>query len=287
MYCKKCGNKLPDEARFCKKCGNKVKKDSSLGVEEHSASNANDGNHVDKYDGNKRDNKKNNKKKKKGWKIVFWIILVVVLLGALVIVLDYMGLVRIPTPEMVKKKEIRKEIEEQVDKVIADIEIEHPDAADYYDKNAEIVDVIEAQESNLVQSEEEVGVSMTDRGFDEYPIWSEYSMEGEYYTATELSGSSEQHPIYQTYYVSANNELWTIFVINGSVMANPVSYNMQSGLGVQVIFSESNVITSYDSVTNKFYETIPNETELLVKVVEEINATTLDVLSSEEIDKYE
>ena len=83
--------------------------------------------------------------------------------------------------------------------------------------------------------------------------------------------------------ISSNEELWTIIVLNGCIMANPVSFNVESDLGVQLIIAESDVISCYDSQTNMFYETIPNETELIVKVVDRIDAETLDSLTVEVI----
>lgn len=66
-------------------------------------------------------------------------------------------------------------------------------------------------------------------------------------------------------------------------MANPVSFNAESELGVQLIIAESEVISCYDSQSNMFYETIPNETELIVKVVDRIDTETLDRLTVEVI----
>ena len=73
--------------------------------------------------------------------------------------------------------------------------------------------------------------------------------------------------------------------MKGSVIANPVGYNMESNAhGAQLILSESEVITSYDSVTNSFYESIPNESELIVKTVNHIDAETLNSLTVEDIE---
>jgi len=163
--------------------------------------------------------------------------------------------------------------------------VESTDADEFYEQNSHIISTVDVNNSDVVQTETELCENLAVRGFEDYPVTTEYSMNGEYFDATTISeASSEKHPIYQTYYVTANGEVWTIFIINGSVMANPVSYNMQSGLGVQVIISESETVTSYDCTTNKFYETIPDKSELFVKVVEEINAETLESLTFEVID---
>lgn len=75
-------------------------------------------------------------------------------------------------------------------------------------------------------------------------------------------------------------------MINGSVVANPVSFNIQSELSVQVIISEKDTVTSYDSTTNKFFETIPDESVLLVITVDRIDAETLNSLTIGEIDNH-
>lgn len=111
-------------------------------------------------------------------------------------------------------------------------------------------------------------------------------MDGIYSDATTISDSSStKHPIYKTSYVTEDDDLWTVYVIDGDIMAKPVSYNMQWPFGAQIILSESEAVTSYDSVTNQFYKTIPNESELLVRVVEKINADTLEKFEMGDVDE--
>lgn len=165
-------------------------------------------------------------------------------------------------------------------------EVTPPDADAYYKQNATVVAETDAKSSDRVQTEAEVYSSLAGRGFTGYPIVSNYSMDGDYYDAAAISqSSSDKHPMYQTYYTTSRGEFWTIFEINGVVMANPVSYNMQSGLSVQVMISETGTVTSYDSTTNKFYETIPNESSLIVKTVGRIDADTLENLTYGAIDE--
>ena len=68
-------------------------------------------------------------------------------------------------------------------------------------------------------------------------------------------------------------------------MANPVTYNFESENEVQLVLSEDEKINGYDNYTGKFYETIPDENALIVKVVEAIDKETLDRLTAEEIEK--
>lgn len=157
------------------------------------------------------------------------------------------------------------------------------DVEEYYNERSEIIASYSAKTSDNVQSEKQAIEDISGRGFEQYPVSYDYSIDGEYVKEQEASDTEEEHPIYQTYYTSANGELWTIIVMNGSVIANPVSYNMQSERGVQLVIAESEIITGYDSSNNMFYETIPDESELIVYVVDRIDAETLDSLTVEVI----
>jgi hypothetical protein len=157
------------------------------------------------------------------------------------------------------------------------------DVKEYYKENAEILAEYDAKTSESIQSEKQVSDDLSERGFTQYLVLYEYSIDGTYVKEQVARNNKKQHPIYQTYYISQADEIWTIIVINGQIIANPVSYNMQSERGVQFIVSESNVITGYDSSNNMFYETIPNESTLMVYVVDKINAETLEKLTVEVI----
>ena len=157
------------------------------------------------------------------------------------------------------------------------------DVKEYYKENAEILAEYDAKTSKSIQSEKQVSDDLRERGVTQYLVLYEYSIDGTYVKEQVTRNNKKQHPIYQTYYISQADEIWTIIVINGQIIANPVSYNMQSERGVQFIVSESNVITGYDSSNNMFYETIPNESTLMVYVVDKINAETLEKLTVEVI----
>ena len=294
MFCKYCGSKLSENAKFCKKCGKEVK------IQENILENSNVENADNEIVDNSKDNKdnKNNKNKKdkkdkkdkkkrsfSGIMVKLFILLIILLM--IVILLDYFGIIQFSDDETKKNENLKERIEESVDFDVDDVQIEHPDADSYYEQNAELISSYSVTESKDIHTEKSVEQLLTERGFIDYPILADYTIDGIYYDASETTGSEEKHPMYQTYYVSSNNELWNIIVVNDSVMANPLSYNMQSELEVQILFAESNVVTSYDSVTNKFYESIPHESELIVKVTEKIDATTLEKLSIEVIEKYE
>lgn len=179
-----------------------------------------------------------------------------------------------------------EDLDKEIEKALLELEAMRSDADSYFQNNSSIVSEIEADFSDNVHTEAETYSNLAGRGFTEYPIETEYSMTGEHYEPEVISDTStSKHPYYQTSYVASNGDVWTIFEINGVVMANPVSYNVQSERDVQLIISESETVTSYDNRTNKFYETIPNESELSVKAVSRIDAETLENLTFGEIDK--
>ncbi len=157
-------------------------------------------------------------------------------------------------------------------------------ATAYYKNNADLLEIIKAGESDDVLNETEAKTFLDGRGFGDYAITYEYSIAGNRTEETELTeDSASKHPMYQSIYVSKNEEAWIIYVINGSIFAYPFSFGLESDLGVDLIFSESSTLTSYDDATNQFYVTIPHASEMIVKTVETINAETLDNLTIEEI----
>ena len=164
---------------------------------------------------------------------------------------------------------------------------ENPSEADeYYWNNSEVLAVINAKESTNVVGEAEAITLLQERGFVDYPVTYEYSLDGEYLDEMEASNASmDKHPTYSTYYLSQDKELWSIFIIDGMITANPISFNLNSNLNTQLVLSEQAEVMSYDSATNQFYLTIPKESAIIVKSVDKIDAETLDKLTVEEISK--
>ncbi len=158
------------------------------------------------------------------------------------------------------------------------------DPDEYFEQNATLVEKWSAAESETAKDEASACRDLEDRGFSQDPLKAEYSISGEYAGTQEASpDSSEKHPIYQKSYVNSSGELWTLIMVDGSVIAYPVSYNVQSGADVRLVISESEEIVSYDSRENAFYRTVPDPSALTVKVVDRIDAAALDRLTVEEI----
>lgn len=166
--------------------------------------------------------------------------------------------------------------------------------ADYFASNSSsgIIESIPATKSLEVPTEAAVKGILENRrlrNIDEngnpiYPITYDYNMSGEYVGDTDISGSpTEKHPMYQTFYQSKAGEMWVIYVVNGEVFANPLSFNFgTTGLDAEVLVieeSNSGKLTSYYGGTNSFYVTIPKDTAVFTKAVEEITADTLDKIT--------
>lgn len=292
MYCKKCGAKLSENAKFCKNCGEPVSGNKLLKEE----------NIVEKIDEKKTEeisSKDNNeeigetkKVKKRGWfsrlvgfvfKMILVMFIILVLIVAIVLLLDKFKIVDFDK-YFENANNSREVILEGNILDDEDYEIETPDADSYFENQAVVIEKIDATQSKKVQNEKNITYDLSERSFNAEDITTHYSMSGEYYDDVSVNGElDEEHPAYQLLYISSNNELWTISIINGSIMATPITYNMQANESKQYIISESEYVTSYDVTTNTFYVTKPNDSVLNVLVVDRIDSDTLDALTTEVI----
>lgn len=312
-FCGKCGSKLDEQTGKCPNCD--IENESS--VQNKSAPTDNDdikqtadGSGIsdkksddkkksseEKKNHGKKDKKASKKEGRKVKKFFLKFLITVLILATLtavsICVLSYYGAVDVPAADAalakigVKKKHVDEDETppEEQDKhsggdETKETEDEQTNADDYFENNSKVISEIDVNDSYAVSSESETFENLTERGFTTSPITAEYSMDGQYYKASEISKySSSKHPIYQTYHVTESGNVWTIFEINGVIMANPAFYNIDSDADVQLIVSESDAITSYDAKTNKFYETIPDKSALTVRKVERIDAETLEKLT--------
>lgn len=155
----------------------------------------------------------------------------------------------------------------------------------YFWSNSKVISVIDASKSKELYSEKQVISLLKARGFGDYPItYDSYSTSGEYVDSLEVTKKSNQkHPMYETIYISEKGVVWNIYVINGSVFANPASANTEAELEAQVLYSEAETLTSYAVEGNKFYVTIPYESFIILKQVEKIDVARLDKIEYEEI----
>ena len=156
---------------------------------------------------------------------------------------------------------------------------------EYYEDNSEeIVSVEAVEENDSVFSEKEAIKFMSERGFTEYPLKYDYSIDGTYTDETEASiESDEKHPMYMTYFIAEDGAVWSVFIVGRTIAANPASYNLESDLESQVLVSETDTLTSYTEMGNKFYQTIPKESAVKLKVVDQITSQKLNDLTYEEV----
>lgn len=160
--------------------------------------------------------------------------------------------------------------------------IEYPDVRAYFEERAEIISVTPVKDSENTLSEQNAVEELKSRGFTDYPVTSDYSVEGEFTDSVVVSDdSSAQHPMYRTYYMSSEGELWSIALVDGKLTATPSSYNLSHTGGVPIEVSETGKIASYDLSTNSIYLTVPFDTTIDVRVVDRIDSATLDSLDLE------
>jgi hypothetical protein len=166
------------------------------------------------------------------------------------------------------------------------VPIKRVSAEEFYDQNAQVLEKIKVDDSVLEQNVSQIYDHLTNSGFADFPIKSVYSTDGKLFVEAKevLRTSEEKYPVYETHYVTSNGELWTITIVNDSITAYPVSYNLQSTRHAELIFSEHETITVYDGATNQFYETIPDDSVLIVIVIEEITTDALEYYTVEVID---
>lgn len=157
-------------------------------------------------------------------------------------------------------------------------------AREYYENNVELLEVIEAEGSGGVLDEAEARAFLEGRGFGGRAVTYKYSITGQLFDETAIEEvTSARHPMYRTVYASANGDVWLVYVINNSIFAYPFSFNLESDLEAELIFSESDTLTSYDCESNQFFVTVPHASEMIVRTVDAVNAETLDSLTVEEI----
>lgn len=167
-------------------------------------------------------------------------------------------------------------------------EAEPVNAVEFLKTKGKVTSVVDVKTADSVYSESSVINDLQSRGFDSYPINSEYSMDGEYYDSAEVSSESDdRHPMYETYYLSPDNNLWIIYAVNDAVFAMPVDYNLDHQDNAPFVVTESNEIVSYDSYTNKFYTLLPNADTFRIIKADKIDTEILNKLTAEGLDSYE
>lgn len=161
-------------------------------------------------------------------------------------------------------------------------EEEKIDAITYYNKYSKVINTISLEKTADMMSEEEAYNLFQSFGFTECIIVSEYTETGEYTGSNEIIPfSSNKHPVYRSDYVDEKGNIFEIYLIDGFLMTNPVSFNSKTEANIKVVVSSAKTLKSYDSETKTFYETMPKNSIIRVQEVSDSYIETLEKLAFE------
>lgn len=216
--------------------------------------------------------KKKEKKKHTGLLIAGIAAGVLVLTFGILTLLQALGAVNIPL--------LRKMLgQEESREVPAEYLAEAPDAESYYRERGEIRGRADAKKSDAMTESQAVRF-FRGRGFDQQPVTYEYAMDGTYADPAEADErGAKKHPMYEAAYTSSYGIVWNLYLINGRIFAEPVSFNAERYYAPILMLSETDTLTSYDAASGAFYETAPDSSVCRVRRVDRIDADALDQLS--------
>lgn len=294
-YCGKCGSKLDKKTGLCPNCDdNQIRsrrhQNEKFKVTDNNSQNRRNNHQNDDHRSGRYEKRTSFGSRLRRFvvRLIASLMLVALLVLGVITSLVYLDIVHFPAIETIlyetgikhDKGESGDFDEESIN--LEDYKVEAPDAEKLFQDNSKIIEIVNAEDSTRNLTEADLIKTLSERGFNEYPVTTEYNMQGDYEEPKSvLSSSSDKHPLYETSYINSSNEYWIITIVDGDLTAIPISFNMQSTSNTSIIISESETITSYDSSTNKFYRTIPNTSVLTVKIVDRINSDTLDSLTIE------
>ncbi|MEE3343097.1 MAG: hypothetical protein VZS44_03305 [Bacilli bacterium] len=208
--------------------------------------------------------------------ILLYIVLIIILF--IIIFLDYNKYIKSNSNDNKKidNKVNNNGIEEENNEISDDIK--ETDTYKYYEENSSSIEkVMDAKNEEYSFSEKEAKMILEERGFKNYPINYDFSLDGEYVDETEVDPSSnKKHPMYLTNYQSKDGSIWTVYLISKSIFAYPASYILNNSPNIEILLSETSTITSYDSETNAFFVTIPNGKKTKGITIEKITSSSLD-----------
>ena len=161
------------------------------------------------------------------------------------------------------------------------------DVEKYFNANTKVLSVVSFDKAVDVKTGKETDALLTGRGFDQYFTLSDYDDGGNPVDETlEVGDSTKKYPVYNTLYMTDNDEMWNIYVLNNEIMAYPITYNVEYDAEVYVIFTESDSMVSYDFYSKCYYETIPKDKTAILIKVDKITADEISSWNAERIVKY-
>lgn len=202
------------------------------------------------------------------------IIILIIVAVIVMVVLFFIHKNNTPSPEAIIPKDTQTTY------------VEYPDVDKFFNDNSDVQQIVAVSDSSDVLTEKEVIKDIEKRGFTDFYVTTEYDMNGNYYEAEEIaSEGNDKHPIYNAVCTTPSGDIWELSYVNNQIIATPTSYLMASERDVSIIVSESDTVTSYDSLGNRFFVTTPHDDYAVVKVVDTIDDVTLNSLTSEELEK--
>lgn len=148
--------------------------------------------------------------------------------------------------------------------------------------------IVDPSESQNVQSEANAIAFLVGRGFKDLTVTADRTIDGQPLEDYEVSlASQDKHPVYFLSYTTDDGDQWTITVINGSIYAEPVTFDENNADGKKTILTEKETVTIYDSDTNEYIEGTPTEEDGNYRLSEKINKELIDSLNSESISSLE
>ena len=155
--------------------------------------------------------------------------------------------------------------------------LQHVDNSGNYVFKESVIERIDAGTSTDVPDVATVTAELEKRGFSGYTITASYSQDGIIRDTEEIDPTSgEKCPLYNVFYETPKGMWWVIYVCNGKYMANPLF--MYDATLVQNLVVEDEYVTSYSSNSNEFIVSVPDDSELLMRRVDRIDAETLGAL---------
>ena len=305
MFCRKCGTPIENGAKFCNKCGAPVAQDNNQSAFQPPVTNRPQVNNqqpiqppvanrpqvnnqqpiqppvVNRPQMNNQKTFGQPKKEKKGSKtapIIAIASIVVVFIVSLILIIGLSG--RKPkNSNNYNSASVNSGLVDEYGINVEDYKEDLIDAEQFLSQKGQIISKTQANQSNTVQSASAAFNDFAGRGFSFDTLAVYYDMNGNLTEEEITSSDSGNYPMYAANYVTPSGQVWQLMSINGSVMAYPLSYNLNENTSdTAVVFSEKNSIISYDSASNTFYEVVPNASEANVKVVGRIDKNTLDTM---------
>ena len=224
-------------------------------------------------------------------KLLAIIFAIVVLCTAISGLLVYFDIVDVPiVSDVMEKSGLKNQVSESIDiNEYLDYSNDSREYADdrqvsstYYKKLSKIIQKVRLDESDNMMTEEEAYELFQSYGFTDCIIISEYSETGEYSEAKGIIPfSSTKHPVYRSDYIDEKGDLFEIYLIDGTLMVNPVSLNERTEDNTKVVVASAETLKSYDSQAKTFYETMPKDSIIKVLTTSDYFMETLEKITFE------